>query len=222
MPHLLELFSGTGSVGKAFKQLGWLVTSLDIEGTPDIKLDILDWRYQELPPSYFDAIHASPPCTQYSKARTTAKTPRDLDGADKLVQKTLEIIAYLNPSVWIIENPFTGLLKTRPCMEPIEHLMRVITYCKYGSPYRKSTSIWSNLEDKWRPLPPCTRYNPCRSMVDGHHPQTAQRAPGKTNGVRRASASDSFSQDQLYALPPALCYELAQAASRVVAAAGSG
>ena len=46
--RLLELFSGTGSVGRAFEALGWEVTSLDVEGEPTIKCDIMDWDY---PPS---------------------------------------------------------------------------------------------------------------------------------------------------------------------------
>ena len=31
MPRLLELFSGTGSVGRAFATLGWGVVSIDLD-----------------------------------------------------------------------------------------------------------------------------------------------------------------------------------------------
>ena len=48
--RLLELFSGTGSVGRAFEALGWEVTSLDLEGEPTIKCDILDWDHTAFPP----------------------------------------------------------------------------------------------------------------------------------------------------------------------------
>ena len=61
--RLLELFSGTGSVGRAFEALGWEVTSLDVEGEPTIKCDIMDWDYRSLPPGHFDAVWASPVCT---------------------------------------------------------------------------------------------------------------------------------------------------------------
>jgi site-specific DNA-cytosine methylase len=88
--RLLELFSGTGSMGRAFRDLGWDVVSLDITpGRHTIRADILDWDYTVFPRRHFDAIHASPPCTQYSIARTCAKTPRNLEYADSLVQRAL-------------------------------------------------------------------------------------------------------------------------------------
>ena len=61
-------------------------------------------------------VWASPVCTHYSRARTTAKTPRDLVWADSLVLRALEIIEYFKPRYWFIESPQKGLLKTRPLM----------------------------------------------------------------------------------------------------------
>ena len=45
--HMLDLFSGTGSVGDVFKSEGFVVTSVDIDPkmSPDIVLDILSWDY---------------------------------------------------------------------------------------------------------------------------------------------------------------------------------
>ena len=57
---LLELFSGTGSVGTVASALGWTVVSLDLKGA-DINCDILQWKYKKYPVKYFDMIHASPP-----------------------------------------------------------------------------------------------------------------------------------------------------------------
>jgi hypothetical protein len=103
--RLLELFAGTGSVGKAFQEYGWEVVGLDITRGHAIQSDVLHWDYTIFPRNHFDCIHASPPCTQYSICRTSAKTPRDLVGADALVQRTLDIIEYFQPKVFIIENP---------------------------------------------------------------------------------------------------------------------
>ena len=73
--RLLELFSGTGSVGRAFEALGWEVMSLDIMPGASITSNIMDWDFKNAENvNYYDFIWASPPCTQYSTARTTAKT----------------------------------------------------------------------------------------------------------------------------------------------------
>ena len=63
LPRALELFSGTGSVGRVLAQRGYQVTSLDINKkfNPDICIDILVWDATVLPPGHFDLITASPP-----------------------------------------------------------------------------------------------------------------------------------------------------------------
>ena len=70
---LLELFSGTKSVGKVAEQLGYEVTSLDLKHA-DIICDIMNWNYTVYESGYFDVIWASPPCTEYSCAKTVGVT----------------------------------------------------------------------------------------------------------------------------------------------------
>ena len=50
MPRLLELFSGTGSVGKVFRARGWEVISIDnvAEMNPTIVADIATFDYRML------------------------------------------------------------------------------------------------------------------------------------------------------------------------------
>ena len=204
--RLLELFAGTGSVGRAFRDLGWEVIGLDITRGHAIQTDILKWDYAAaFPEGYFDAIHASPPCTHYSIARTSGKTPRDLVGADALVQRTLDVIAHFKPKIFIIENPHTGLMKSRPVMQHLTPYLRPVTYCKYGTLYKKPTAIWTNLGEHWLARAPCAKANPCNQMVNGSHQSTAQTRSGWTTR-------------QLYVLPAPLCDELAAATHTAVAA----
>jgi site-specific DNA-cytosine methylase len=140
--RILELFAGTGSVGKVFGADGWEVISLDInpKANATIHADIRTWDYTIFETGHFDVVWASPVCTQYSRARTTAHTPRDLVWADSLVLRALEIIEYLKPKFWFLENPQTGLLKTRPFMLNLPYTD--VDYCRYSEwGYKKRTRI---------------------------------------------------------------------------------
>lgn len=203
--RLLELFCGTGSIGRAFREHGWEVVSLDINprSGADIIADILSWDYTIYEKGHFDAIWGSPVCTHYSIARTTAKTPRDLEWADSLVAKTREIIDYFEPKVWAFENPQTGMLKKREVVRGVPY--KDCSYCSYGYFYRKYTRLWTNSE-KWVPKPLCSKANPCDKIVDGRHIMSAQRRPGKGKG-----SEDVCSLAQLYSIPPKLCQEIAKA-----------
>ena len=48
----------------------------------DVCQDLLSWEYTYFGLEPPDVIWCSPPCTQYSIARSKAKTPRNLEGAD--------------------------------------------------------------------------------------------------------------------------------------------
>ena len=56
--RLLELYSGTGSVGAAFERIGWDVVSLDIEAkfASTHVVNIHDWDYRQYPPGHFDFV----------------------------------------------------------------------------------------------------------------------------------------------------------------------
>ena len=129
MPHLVELFCGTKSVGRAFEAAGWRVTSVDIEPKfePTIVCDVLQLRPEQIE-GRVDLLWGSPPCTAYSTAKTTAKTQKDLEGSDKLVQKVLDLAAHWGCH-YFFENPW-GLLRTRSVVEGIP--MRVVDYCIYN------------------------------------------------------------------------------------------
>lgn len=141
VPRMLDLFCGTGSVGDVFRQFGYEVTSVDIDARfePDIVADVLDWDYKsQFEPGHFEVIFCSPPCAQFSRARTTA--PRDLFEGDALVLKALEIIRYLRPERWFMENPRTGHLPKRPYMVNIAYVD--VDYCQFSEwGYQKPTRI---------------------------------------------------------------------------------
>ena len=135
MPWLLKLFSGAGSVGKIFRARGWEVISIDIDARmqPTIVADIGTFDYRMLG-GRFDAVWCSPPCVQYSIARSNAKTPRDLEGDDHVVRRCRDIISYFEPLSWFLEYPHSGLLKGRDVVSDLPSV--VVGYCMYGYPYR--------------------------------------------------------------------------------------
>jgi len=195
--RVLELFSGTGSVGNVCKRLGCTVVSLDRDMPADISSDIMDWDYRTYPPGHFDVIWASPPCTEYSRAKTIGV--RKLDEANGIVKRTIEIINYFNPTYWMMENPQTGLLKSQPFIAELPY--NDLDYCKYGMPYRKRTRIWNNIES-WTPKPLCKK--DCDHMVGNIHEQCAQRGPPQ----HLASVRRRWQAQDLYRVPEALIEEL--------------
>ena len=139
----LDLFSGTGSVSKALEEMCYEVVSVDRDPAAKAtrRVDVMEWNYREFEPGHFDVIFASPPCDQYSRARTTV--PRDLESADKVVQRTLEIVRYPRPRKWFVENPRNGLLRDRPFMQGIPYVD--VDYCRFVDWwYQKPTRIWGD------------------------------------------------------------------------------
>lgn len=177
MLKVLELFSGTGSVGKCCNALGWESVSVDLLLPADHKVDIMKFDYKQYPKDYFDIVWASPPCTNYSHLKkcwygrklkdgiiyTKEQNEIDQNEADTLVLKSLEIIDYFKPKLWFLENPQTGNLKNREIMKGIPFYD--VDYCMYSDwGYKKRTRIWTNKQDFNNLL--CDGSGACGNMID--------------------------------------------------------
>ena len=193
--RILVLFSGTGSVerefAKCFPSASVVTLDNDPRWQPDHLASMEDWDPTQYPPGFFDVIWASPPCTQYSQARTTGGPP-DLKGADKSVKCTLDAIEYLKPKHWFLENPegrYPNALRLRSVVRKLPQPL-FCTYCKYGERYRKPTCIWTSSPPP-TPLLECTSRTPCAcKWATGGHPETAQLGPSSSQqpGARDAHA----------------------------------
>ena len=168
---LLELFSGTHSIGKIAKKYNIDVVSLDrdLEGTCPLKTDyespkhfkedIMHFNYKQFPPNEFDIITASPVCLWWSILRNTwigrklkahgdkiitkEILQEDIDKFGKpMVDKVYEIIDYFNPTYFWIENPATGKMKYY-IEEKYGTPFFDVDYCKYSDfGYQKRTRFW--------------------------------------------------------------------------------
>ena len=150
---ILDLCGGTGSWSKPYKDAGYDVHILTL---PDV--DIIKWTaYPEIvkivESGKVHGIFCAPPCTMFSRARTTAKTPRDFRNATRVVRACIDIIwecqfeNRFGLTFWAIENP-AGHLK-RFLGEPA---LRFQPY-EYGDRYSKQTWLWGMFnEPKKNPI----------------------------------------------------------------------
>ena len=152
--NILELFSGTHSIGKVFAGENIISVDLDSKFNPTHLVDILTFDYKQYPADYFNYIHASPPCILYSQSQlswynrnkrhnitgemvlwTKELHQECITESDKLVLKVLEILEYFKPKYWTIENPYHHnwcCIHKRPL-----RLARPCTIRKRLSPYRQ-------------------------------------------------------------------------------------
>ena len=180
MVKVLELFSGTGSVGKCCKELGWAVVSVDMILPADHQCDIMNFDYKQYDKDEFDIVWSSPPCLSYSQLKkcwygrklkdgtiyTKEQHMKEQDEGDKLVLKSFEIIDYFNPHYWFLENPQTGNLKNRDIMK--DKPFYDIDYCMYSDwGYKKRTRVWTNKKEFDNKL--CDGSGACGNMMEKQH-----------------------------------------------------
>tara|TARA_S200002703_G_scaffold104426_1_gene90592 strand:- start:118 stop:723 length:606 start_codon:yes stop_codon:yes gene_type:complete len=166
---VLELFAGSCSFSNVAKEFGYEVITTDIKQNPnnsiDYVVDIFNFDYLDLPG--IDIVWASPPCTYFSVASIgkhwnkdhTPKSKQALYGIE-IVKKTIEIIDYLGPKYWIIENP-RGKLRKLNIMEDLPRT--TVTYCQYGDIRMKPTDLWHNLN--WKSKDMCKNGMSCHESA---------------------------------------------------------
>lgn len=138
----LDLFTGSGSVAHALRKEGFEVFTLDIDPKcrAHFTVDILHWPVETIfKPGFFQLVAASPPCTEYSNAMTCR--PREMEKADLLVERTIQIIKFLKPAKWWIENPRHGKLSSREVVSGLPFVD--IDFCRFSTwGYKKPTRFW--------------------------------------------------------------------------------
>jgi site-specific DNA-cytosine methylase len=119
--YILDICCGTHSVSQALRQHFPHARIISFDIDPQCANNLIDINHEfrigdvrNIDPEAFKLelgrplfIWASPPCTQYSIARSYAKTPRDLPGADCIVRACMNIVECLQPERWAMENPYT-------------------------------------------------------------------------------------------------------------------
>ncbi len=207
--NVLELFSGTGSVGKVCSELGWNAISVDLELPATHECDIMDFDYKQYPNDYFSIVWASPPCVNYTPLKdcnlgrmvkgeiyTREIIEENMNKDDKLVLRALEIIDYFKPHYWFIENPALSRMKDRPFMKDLPNY--VVDYCMYSDwGYRKRTRIWTNREDFKPKL--CDGKGTCGNMIGRKHRLSSDNGTKKHKGT---------TQKDRYRIPEDLIYSL--------------
>ena len=212
--RVLDIFSGTKSVLTAcqqfFKGVRIEYTSWDWDEKfkPTHCEDICNWRAyidklegdekRKFQPGYFDFIWISPDCSPRSIANTLGF--RDLELNEAQIRAATDFVEFLKPKVTCMENPESSAHQLRDAsfIKEVESRLKIApystTYCSYGFPYRKQTTIWSSLPLQ---LLHC-QSTPCPAMKRlGIHLFTAQAGPSKT-GTPGTRKEDS------YAVPPLL------------------
>ena len=194
--NVLELFAGSCTFSKEAQQMGYKTFTSDykqFDGV-DYVVDILDFDTSKVP-FRPDLIWASPPCTYFSVSsighhwnRDHSPKTKEAKQGMKIVEKTIEIIDYLGPQFFFIENP-RGKLRKLDIMKDIPR--KTVTYCQYGENRMKPTDIWTNLD--WEPKPMCKNGDSC-------HESAPRGSRTGTQGMKNAYEKSK--------IPYELCKEL--------------
>jgi len=138
MKTILSLCDYSGNWSNPYRQNGYDVIQIDIK----LGIDIMTFDYKDLPTIH--GILAAPPCTDFASSGNRWWASKDRDGrtADSviLVARILEMIDYLKPVWWVLENPVGRIRSFFPKLGKPFYFQP----CDYGDPYTKRTGLYGN------------------------------------------------------------------------------
>lgn len=174
--RVLELFSGTHSIGHACSKRGYEVVSVDWDlpakssqydytSKHHIKTDILKWDYKSaFKPGHFDLITMSPTCTWWSllrlcnigrtlqsgrwKGQVFTREMADQDIIDLGIPMVMKCLEILD--YFKPKHFWIENPQTGRMKYVLDKLLPYVDldYCKFGFNYRKSTRFWTNIKVK--------------------------------------------------------------------------
>jgi DNA (cytosine-5)-methyltransferase 1 len=100
-PRLLDLFCGAGGAAVGYHRAGFEVVGVDCEPQPRYPFAFHRADALAFPLEGFDAIHASPPCQDWSRLHRCYGAPAH--GTGGLVAATLARLR-TRPEPWVVEN----------------------------------------------------------------------------------------------------------------------
>jgi DNA (cytosine-5)-methyltransferase 1 len=202
-PRLLDLFCGAGGAAMGYHRAGFEVVGVDIEPQPNYPFefwqdDALELLTRAPTPEHpggwwdeppFDAIHASPPCQAYSKAR-------DLQGNKHpdLIGPVRELLR-MTALPWVIENVKGSPLRNAQVLE--------------GQMFGLNLHRPRLFETSWGYEAPLLRSPPPRQAKMGRPPKNGEAVQpvGNFSGVaqaRRDMETPWMNQQEMReAIPPA-------------------
>lgn len=214
-PRVLDLFCGGGGMAAGFVEAGFDVLGVDNRPQPRYPFDFyegdaLEFLQMRRPGGYigglsgFDAIHASPPCQDYS----TSLGGRARHGTAWLLPSTLELLE-AQDLPWVVENVMGAPLSAAQTLFPGNHGV-MLCGSMFGLGVRRHRLFQTSF-----PIaqPQCAHGRQGRVVsVSGHSSQGREyraareegREPDVTSDRAAAMGIDWMSRDELaQAIPPA-------------------